>query len=595
MQKTIITQPSEERLTLSYVLVQLQKDGIISPQQAAQLANRSQDINKPSIHPLLLVSEQGWQSATQPPYHLTLETLTRWLAEKTGQAYLRLDPLKIDVRSITGIVSQGYAARLKILPVTVNEKELTVATCEPFIESWEEELAHIAGRKIKRVIINPRDLERYLVEFYGVSRSILGAINEKADEPMALIQNFEQLVQVGKAGEPDANDRHIVSIVDWLLQFAFEQRASDIHLEPRRGKGRVRFRIDGVLHIVHEFPSVLMGAITSRLKSLGRMDVTDRRRPQDGRVKTVTPSGKEVEMRLSTMPTTFGEKLVMRIFDPEMLVKSFKDLGFTRHDEQCLKDIMENPHGIILVTGPTGSGKTTTLYSVLNHLARPELNICTIEDPIEMVDPLFNQMQVQPAIGVDFASGVRTLLRQDPDIIMVGEIRDKETADVAIQAALTGHLVLSSLHTNDASAAVTRLIDIGSQPFLINATLLGVVAQRLIRTLCNHCKQADTLDKEAWNHFAAPHRLRPPKKVYTSKGCDECRHTGYMGRVAIYEILTVNSEIRKQITATTSLDDLHAAAIAQGMRSLRIGAAQKIAEGVTTLEEAYSVLPQRSE
>jgi general secretion pathway protein E len=593
VQNTAITQPSEESLTLNYVLAQLQKDGIITPQQVNQLGNQVQGDSSSKIHPLVRVAEQGWQSATQPPYHLTLETLTRWLAEKTSHDYLRIDPLKIDVQKVTGIVSQAYVSRLKILPIEVNDKLLTVGTCEPFIESWEEELARIAERKIKRVIINPKDLERYLVEFYGVSRSILGAINEKSGEPMAQIQNFEQLVQVGKAGEPDANDRHIVSIVDWLLQFAFEQRASDIHLEPRRGKGRIRLRIDGVLHIVHEFPSVLMGAITSRLKSLGRMDVTDRRRPQDGRVKTVTPGGKEVEMRLSTMPTTFGEKLVMRIFDPEMLVKGFNDLGFTRHDQQCLEDIVDNPHGMILVTGPTGSGKTTTLYSVLNHLARPELNICTIEDPIEMVDPLFNQMQVQPTIGVDFASGVRTLLRQDPDIIMVGEIRDKETADVAIQAALTGHLVLSSLHTNDAPSAVTRLIDIGTQPFLINATLLGVVAQRLVRTLCKHCKQPDTLDKDAWNHFTAPYKLRMPKHVYKPKGCDECRHTGYMGRVAIYEILTLSNDIRKYITANTSLTDLHAAAMKQDMHSLRTAAAQKIAEGMTTLEEAYTVLPQR--
>ena len=368
----------------------MEKDGLVNQQQLSQLSNISSDQSKVQIHPLITIAEQGWQSSTKPSYPLSLETLTKWLAEKVNQPYLRIDPLKVDVQKITSVVSQAYASKLKILPVEVSNTELTIATCEPFIKTWESELERIAQLKIKRVIINPRDLERYLIEFYGVSKSILGAVGQKKDEPIALIQNFEQLVKVGKAGEPDANDQHIVSIVDWLLQFAFEQRASDIHLEPRREKGRIRFRIDSVLHVVHELPVVLMGAITSRLKSLGRMDVTDRRRPQDGRVKTITPSGKEVEMRLSTMPTTFWRKTGHPYFDPEMLVKSYKDLGFTQHDQKQINNMLDSPNGIILITGPTGSGKTTTLYSALNQIARPEINICTIEDPIEMLS------QIQP-------------------------------------------------------------------------------------------------------------------------------------------------------------------------------------------------------
>ncbi len=586
-------QMSETRLDLGYILDLLEKDALINQQQRVQISNISTEQSKAQVHPLITIAEQGWQSSTKPSYPLSLETLTKWLAEKVHQTYYRIDPLKIDVQKITTVVSQAYAAKLKILPVEVNKTELTIATCEPFITSWESELSRIAKLKITRVIINPRDLERYLIEFYGVSKSISGAVGQrKKDAPIALIQNFEQLVKVGKAGEPDANDQHIVSIVDWLLQFAFEQRASDIHLEPRREKGRIRFRIDSVLHIVHELPVVLMGAITSRLKSLGRMDVTDRRRPQDGRVKTITPSGKEVEMRLSTMPTTFGEKLVIRIFDPDMLVKSYKELGFTKHDQEQLNDMVNNPHGIILITGPTGSGKTTTLYSTLNQIARPEINICTIEDPIEMVDPQFNQMQVQQSIGVDFASGVRTLLRQDPDIIMIGEIRDKETADIAIQAALTGHLVLSSLHTNDAPSAITRLIDIGMQPFLLNATIQGVIAQRLLRTLCVHCKELVTTDKQSWLDFAYPDKLKMPANICKPVGCDECRHTGYMGRTAIYELLKMNPTIRENISSNTSLDKLREVALKSGMRPLKIGGAQKVADGLTTLEEAYSVLPQ---
>ena len=340
-------QMNEGPLQIGYILDCLEKDGIINSQQRSQLSNLKKEKSQLSIHPLILIAEQGWQSSTNPTYPLTLETLTKWLAEKFNQEYLRIDPLKIDVEKITSVVSQAYANKLKILPVNVTKSELTIATCEPFITNWESELSRIAKLEIKRVIINPRDLERYLVEFYGVSKSILGAVKQKSDEPIALIQNFEQLVKVGKVGELDANNQHIVSIVDWLLQFVFEQRASDIHLEPRREKGRVRFRIDGVLHIVHEFPLVLTTAITSRLKSLGRMDVTDRRRPQDGRVKTIAPNGKEVEMRLSTMPTTFGEKLVIRIFDPEMLVKNYNQLGFTKHDEQSLNAMLDNTSGII--------------------------------------------------------------------------------------------------------------------------------------------------------------------------------------------------------------------------------------------------------
>ena len=587
---TAVDQPREQALRLDYVLQELQREGIISSQQVAQLDARIKD-EEQDAHPLITIAEQGWQSNTKPPYPVTLEQLTRWLAKKSGQEYLRIDPLKIDVNKVTGIVSQAYASKLKILPVKVTDTILTIATCEPYVTHWEQELARITEHEIKRVIMNPRDIERYLVEFYGVSRSIRGAESDSRISSLGTLQNFEQLMEVGKAGEPDANDRHIVSLVDWLLQFAFEQRASDIHLEPRREKGRVRFRIDGVLHLVHEFPIMLMGAITSRLKSLGRMDVTDKRRPQDVRIKTKTPTGNEVEMRLSTMPTTFGEKLVLRIFDPEMLMKSFAQLGFGKHDKERWDKMVENPHGIILVTGPTGSGKTTTLYSALKQLARPELNICTIEDPIEMVDPLFNQMQVQPVIDVTFASGVRTLLRQDPDIIMVGEIRDRETAEVAIQAALTGHLVLSSLHTNDAPSTITRLIDIGAQPFLIGATLLGVLAQRLVRTLCPHCKQKTEVDQAVWENLVAPIKTRIPKTVYKPVGCDECRHTGYLGRTGIYESLLVNSEVRKLINTTTDLQKYYEAMARQGNHNLRISGAQKVAQGLTTLEEIYSVIP----
>ena len=395
----------------------------------------------------------------------------------------------------------------------------------------------------------------------------------------------------------DANDQNIVHIVDWLWQYAFEQRASDIHMEPRRDLGIVRFRIDGLLHQVYQVPMSVMTAMTSRIKVMGRMDLVEKRRPQDGRIKTRTEDGQEIELRLSTLPTAFGEKLVMRIFDPEVLVRDFAELGFSDEDLARWRKMTEQPNGIILVTGPTGSGKTTTLYSTLKHLATPEVNVCTIEDPIEMVEPAFNQMQSQPGLDLGFAAGVRALMRQDPDIIMIGEIRDLETAEMAIQAALTGHLVLSTLHTNDAPSAITRLIDLGVAPFMINATLLGVMGQRLVRTLCSHCKKPMPLEEDEvkqWNELVTPWKANPPTQIHQPDGCLECRMTGYKGRIGIYEILLMSAELRKFITPTTDIGPLREAACKEGMKPLRISGALKVANGFTTLEEVLRVAPPAS-
>jgi general secretion pathway protein E len=444
---------------------------------------------------------------------------------------------------------------------------------------------------VKRVIANPQDIQGYLIEFYNLARSVKGA-TEQDKGAYSEIANFEQLVQLGRSGRLDANDQHIVHICDWLFNYAFEQRASDIHLEPRREVGNVRFRIDGVLHQVYQIPTPVMAAMTSRIKVLGRMDVVERRRPQDGRLKTVTPDGDEVELRLSTMPTAFGEKLVMRIFNPDNLVKDYAELGFSDEDEQKWNGMVQHPHGIVLVTGPTGSGKTTTLYSTLKQLAKPEVNVCTVEDPIEMVEPTFNQMQVQHGLGVDFASGIRTLMRQDPDIIMVGEIRDLETAEMAIQAALTGHLVLSTLHTNDAPSAITRLLDLGVPSYLLQSTLLGVMAQRLLRTLCPHCKEKRDVEDSAWETLVAPWKASTPKDTtHAPQGCLDCRMTGYMGRIGIYETMVITPELRKSIGAETDLDALRDRAYREGMKPLRISGAMKIAAGLTSMEEVMSVAP----
>ncbi|MGH8457366.1 MAG: GspE/PulE family protein, partial [Stenotrophobium sp.] len=378
---------------------------------------------------------------------------------------------------------------------------------------------------------------------------------------------------------------------DWLLQYAFDQRASDIHLEPRRDLGNVRFRIDGILHEVYQIPATVMMAVTSRIKILGRMDVAEKRKPQDGRIKTRSPSGKEIELRASSLPTAFGEKLVLRIFDPEVLVKDFKALGFSAGDERLWRDMIERPHGIILVTGPTGSGKTTTLYSTLKQLATPSVNVCTIEDPIELVEPSFNQMQVNAGIGLNFADGVRSLLRQDPDIIMVGEIRDLETAEVAVQAALTGHLVLSTLHTNDATSAIVRLLELGVPHYLIKATLLGVVAQRLVRRLCTHCKRPADVRDDRWQEIAGAWGLPKPKQVHEALGCLECRETGYLGRSGLYEIMPLTEDMQRLISESTDFTSLRSAALKQGLVPLRVAGLQKVVLGETALDEILALTP----
>jgi len=581
---------TNRRLELSQVLADLVADGLVAKEVADELA-KNRRFARTEAHPLVVIADQKWKDPRQPKKILHLEALTQWLAEKVGLPYYHIDPFKIDFAAVTKTMSSAYAERFHILPVAINTREVTIATSEPFVRDWEEQIKHVLRLEIKRVLANPVELQGYLVEFYNLAQSVKGA-SAKDKGAISDIANFEQLVQLGRSGKLDANDQHIVHICDWLFNYAFEERASDIHLEPRRDVSSVRFRIDGVLHQVYQIPTPVMAAMTSRIKVLGRMDVVEKRRPQDGRLKTVTPDGQEVELRLSTMPTAFGEKLVMRIFNPENLVKDYKELGFPEEDEHKWTQISNQQHGIILVTGPTGSGKTTTLYSTLKQLATPEVNVCTVEDPIEMVEPAFNQMQVQHSIGVDFASGIRTLMRQDPDVIMVGEIRDLETAEMAIQAALTGHLVLSTLHTNDAPSAITRMLDLGVPSYLLQSTILGVMAQRLLRTLCPHCKEQHDIEDSAWEHLVAPWKAPKPKgTTYGIKGCLECRMTGYMGRIGIYETMIMTNELRRVITAETDLVALQEKAYKEGMKPLRISGALKVAAGLTTIDEVLQTAP----
>ncbi|AMN77821.1 MULTISPECIES: GspE/PulE family protein [Pseudomonas fluorescens group] len=546
--------PVDQRLELHQLLPALVEGRLITPELAQRLSALPASNTQ---HPLESIAAQG----------PCLETLTEWLAQQAGQPYLRIDPLKIDVATVVPLMSHAFAQRHAILAVAVDAQTVTVASAQPHVSSWEAGLSQVLKRSITRVVANPQDITRCIGEFYRLAKSVSGA-----DQKVAAPGNVDLLNLGASDQEPDANDAHIVNIVDWLLQYAFAQRASDIHIEPCREQGRVRFRIDGLLHDVYQFPAQVTMAVVSRLKSLGRMNVAEKRRPQDGRVKTKSPAGAEVELRLSTLPTAFGEKLVMRIFDPQVLLKGFDQLGLSADDQQRWQSMTRQTHGIILVTGPTGSGKTSTLYTTLRQLATREVNLCTVEDPVEMVEPAFNQMQVQHNIDLTFASGIRALLRQDPDIIMIGEIRDQETAEMAIQAALTGHLVLSTLHTNDAPSAISRLQELGIAHYLIKATLLGVMAQRLVRVLCPHCK-------------------RTLGGVNEAVGCVECRHSGYRGRAGVYEIMVLNEALKTLITPGADVQALRQAAIAQGMCSLRMAGLQKVEAGQTTMAEVLRVTP----
>jgi general secretion pathway protein E len=566
----------------------LSQDGVISAEEARRTIARCSQAES-AQHPLVRLAAVAMERAGggKP---LDIETLTQWLAGRTGLEYLRIDPLKVDVGKVADTMSAGYAEHHRVLPVQVTVTEVVVATAEPFLTDWVDEVERQSRRTVRRVLASPSDIHRYTAEFFALAKSVRAAQKAGGNAGAA---SFEQLVELGRSNKQlDANDQGVVQVVDWLWNYAFDQRASDIHLEPRREQGVIRFRIDGVLHPVYQMPMGVLNAMTARIKLLGRMDVVEKRRPQDGRIKTRNPRGDEVEMRLSTLPTAFGEKMVMRIFDPDTAVKDLDALGFAQHDSQRWEALVKRPYGIVLVTGPTGSGKTTTLYSTLKRIATEEVNVSTVEDPIEMIEPAFNQTQVQPQLDFGFAEGLRALMRQDPDIIMVGEIRDLQTAEMAVQAALTGHLVFSTLHTNDAPSAITRLMELGIPPYLINATMLGVLAQRLVRTLCKQCRREDeSASREALDAIVKPWKISGRYKPYQPVGCVDCRMTGFLGRMGLYELLTVSPAFKEKVNQSPGIDALRRQAVADGMRPLRLAGALRVAEGMTTLEEVLTATP----
>jgi general secretion pathway protein E len=585
-------------ITVAYLGDLLRAAGFVDERQRADIdvadrqhraqarASKSRSVDE-DVSPFRILQQMNLTDASGNATRIDDFLLARLIAEDARLPFFKIDPLRLDVEMIESKISRPFARRHKMVPVAVRDGKLVVAVVNPFDTAGIDSYRPMAKQEIELVVAAESDVMGVINEQYGFRASVTKAERDLSKGAIDLT-NLEQYVRLKSGAEIETSDAHIVNAVDFLLQHAYDSRASDIHIEPKRESATIRFRIDGVLHEIQRVPKLVNLAITSRLKTMCRMDIAEKRRPQDGRIKT-EHGGKEVELRVSTLPTAFGEKIVMRIFDPEVLIRDLSGLGFYDDELRTFADWIKRPHGIILVTGPTGSGKTVTLYSALKSLASPEINITTIEDPIEMVADEFNQTAVQTKIGITFASALRTILRQDPDIIMVGEIRDQETAQNAVQAALTGHLVFSTLHTNDAATSITRLIDLDIQPFLISSTLVGAMAQRLVRKICQDCKRNRplTVEEAGMLNLQAPEGKRIIVKE--GAGCNRCRNTGYFGRTGIFEILPVDNAIRDLIDRREDFLKIKEVAIKRGMRSLRQSALRKLAEGTTSFEEVVRV------
>lgn len=535
------------------------------------------------VSPAEIIASLEIPLPSDPNKALTEDMITEAIASEAGMPYRKIDPLKLNLDIVTSQIPRPFAQRHLMVPIEEKGGVVTLAVADPFNLEAVENLKSTRRMKCELVLSSKSDIMKIVREFYGFRYSVGAAEKEFTSSPE--LGNLEQYIRLKGSVELDATDQHIVNAVEYLLHYAYDQRASDIHIEPKRDRSLVRLRIDGVLHYIHTIPKAVHPSIVSRVKMLSRMDIAEKRKPQDGRIKTGFRE-KEIELRVSTLPTAFGEKVVIRIFDPEILFQELSGLGFFPRELEVFNSFLKRTYGIVLVTGPTGSGKTTTLYSALKSLSSPEVNIVTVEDPIEMIVEEFNQVGVHPQIGLDFASSLRTLLRQDPDIIMVGEIRDKETADNAVQAALTGHLVFSTLHTNDAPSSVTRLMDLGVPPFLINSTIIGIIAQRLVRRICPNCKKSRTLAPE---EVANLHIKEKEYKVFYGEGCTECRGTGYKGRTAVFEILDFSDKIRSVVAKTADSSIIQKTARTEGMSMLRESAIKKMLLGITTYEEVISV------
>jgi general secretion pathway protein E len=552
-------------------------------EQASRAGGRG--LRRAELSPVELLASFEFPDLRRDGELIDEDKATQAVADAVGIPYRKIDPLKLDASLITRTLSRPFARRHAVLPLERRGGLLVVATANPFDRELLENLRGLTGQEIEPVLAAPSDIHRAIAEVYGFRAQVSEAQTQLSAGAVD-VGNLEQFVNLSGVEALEASSEPIIAAVEYLLHYAFEQRASDIHIEPRREESIIRMRIDGVLHPVHRVPKGVHGAIANRFKIMARLDIAYRK-PQDGRIRTARGDA-EMELRVSTIPTTFGDKVVVRVLDPSVLVRDLSELGFLPEERETFERWLVRPHGLIVVTGPTGSGKTTTLYSALQALASPEVNVVTIEDPIEMVHEDFNQIAANPRTGTSFAEALRHVLRQDPDVIMVGEIRDADTATQAVQAALTGHLVLTTLHTNDAVAAIARLRDLGVPSFLIAATLTGVVAQRLVRQVCPSCAEDVPLTADEVAGLGVPHPEDHAGELLARRGagCAKCRYTGYYGRAGLFEILAVNARLRHLIAEGATPETLVRTARQDGLKSLRDHAVQKVAAGVTSYEEA---------
>ncbi|MCP4913616.1 MAG: type II/IV secretion system protein [Oligoflexia bacterium] len=540
-------------------------------------------------HPLVILYEHNIKDRRNPEITLDLEGITKVYATFIQMDYFHIDSLKIEIDKVTKILPKAYVKRLGVLPVAVDNETVTFATCEPFWLDWIGDVERSTKKKVKLVISSPTAISTAMEDFYTVQKAIKNLGKNMGVDGDGRRADIDKLLGQGNSLVNSRDESGVSGVVDWLFQFAYDERATDIHLEPKSGQGIVRFRVDGRLRTVYKIDGEIFLSVLSRLKILADMKVDEKRRPQDGRIKRQLDEDRLIEIRSSTIPTHYGEKLVMRIFDPKMADSNLQSVGFEGKDLEVWKNLISQSYGMVLVTGPTGSGKSTTLHATLKEIAKPEVNVCTAEDPVEIINDDFNQMQINSEIDLNFAQAIKSFMRQDPDVIMVGEIRDKETSEMAIQASLTGHMVFSTLHTNDALSTITRLIDLGVPPHLINASLKGLLAQRLVRVLCPYCKKKVPTSEHLWKTLCSPYKMKMPEYTYEPVGCTDCKDTGYKGRQSIYELVLMNDALRGVINKSVEITDL--IKVMQGKYTpMNIFGAKKVIGGITDINEVLRVI-----
>ena len=554
-----------------YILEILQETGLVTPSQL----ERARSDHRKGESTIDALVRQGV---------LTEEDAMRALAAHAAMDFVDLSQIAIP-EEITQLIPNDVAKRFKVVPVALSDSGLMIAVSDPLNFDTFDAVAHMLNRDVEWVCATPEQVNLALRKYYGTADDAVSDLESRFGGDIDISDGGGG----GGIAEGDTADAPIIKMVTMMLLEAHNMRASDIHLEPLEKRFRVRFRVDGVLHEMNNPPKKLQSAITSRLKIMtGSMSIAEKRLPQDGRIQ-VKMGKKQIDLRVSTIPTSHGESIVMRILDKSSLTLGLPQLGFLSDDQEIFEKLILLPDGILLVTGPTGSGKTTTLYACLNYINKPDKKLITVEDPVEYQMNGINQVQVNTDIGMTFPAALRSILRQAPNIIMIGEIRDAETANIAINASLTGHLVFSTLHTNDAPGAVARLVDIGVQPFLVSSAVRAIVAQRLIRKICPKCKQPYTMTEVEMQALGIDYSQLGESSVMKGAGCDNCKYVGYKGRAGLFEIFLIDDEVRHMINQKASTIELRKRAREMGMRTLREDGVRKVLSGMTTAEEVISV------